>query len=75
MTEEMKKLLELNGVLEDEYSYLVNALLRQKYSLSAELSIQRQRDEKPDEFATYYAYCEECKRAARAEVYGEGAKA
>jgi hypothetical protein len=69
-----KKLAELNGVIDSLYAEKVNALIRKKYSIGAELSIQRQRDEKPDEFAEYYAYCEECKRLARIEVYGEEAR-
>ena len=51
-----------------EYSERVNALIRERYSESAELSILRQRDEKPSEFAEYYAYCEECKKRAKAEL-------
>lgn len=50
------------------YGEIVDALIRQKYSVSAELAILRQRNEKPEEFAEYYQYCEECKRKARGEV-------
>lgn len=69
------ELARANGTLDAEYVARVHDLLRIRYSLDAELAIHRQRDEKPDEFAAYYAYCEECKRTARAEVYGEGAMA
>lgn len=48
-----------------EYSERVNALIRERYSDSEELSILRQRDEKPTQFAEYYAYCEECKSRAK----------
>lgn len=51
-----------------EYSERVNALIRERYSDSEELSILRQRDEKPTQFAEYYAYCEECKKRAKAEL-------
>ena len=51
-----------------EYSERVNALIRERYSDSEELSILRQRDEKPTQFAGYYAYCEECKSRAKAEL-------
>lgn len=51
-----------------EYSERVNALIRERYSESAELSILRQRDEKPERFAEYYAFCEECKTRAKAEL-------
>ena len=51
-----------------EYSERVNALIRERYSDSEELSILRQRDEKPTQFAEYYTYCEECKSRAKAEL-------
>ena len=43
------------------YSDAVNEEIRKKYSASEEFAILRQRDEKPDEYMAYYAYCEECK--------------
>lgn len=43
------------------YDEAVNAEIRKRYSLSNELSIHRQREEKPEEYYAYYAYCEECK--------------
>jgi hypothetical protein len=43
------------------YRVAVNNEIRKKYDLSAELGILRQRDEKPEEYAEYFAYCEECK--------------
>ena len=58
------------------YPAIVEQLIREKYSLSAEIAIIRQREEKPSEFAEYYAYAENCKINAREEVekiYG-GAK-
>lgn len=48
-----------------KYKEYVNVLIRQKYSLAEELAIQRQRDEKPDEFKIFYAYCEQCKEIAK----------
>lgn len=47
------------------YDDAVNQKIRQRYTESQEFAILRQRDEKPDEFAEYYAYCEECKEAAK----------
>lgn len=35
--------------------------IRQRYSIDDELSIQRQKDEKPEEFEEYNAYVEQCK--------------
>ena len=43
------------------YDDAVNAKIRERYTESQEFAILRQRDEKPEEYATYYAYCEECK--------------
>ena len=57
-----------------EYSERVNALIRERYDESRELSILRQRDEKPTEFAEYYAYCEECKSRAKAELSARSAE-
>lgn len=54
-----------------EYENAVNAKIREKYTLSQELSILRQRDEKTEEYAEYYAYCEQCKAQAKIETYGE----
>ena len=44
------------------YEERVVALIRLRYDMNAEFAILRQRDSKPDEFAEYNAYCEECKR-------------
>ena len=43
------------------YDEAVDTEIRKRYSASAEFAILRQRDEKPEEYAAYYAYCEECK--------------
>lgn len=43
------------------YEDAVNAEIRKQYTESNELALLRQRDEKPDEYAQYYAYCEGCK--------------
>lgn len=43
------------------YDDAVNNKIRERYTESQEFAILRQRDEKPDEYAEYYAYCEECK--------------
>lgn len=47
------------------YENYVNSLIREKYTLSQELAILRQRDTKPEEYAAYNAYCEECKAVAK----------
>ena len=47
------------------YPALVEELIRQRYNISQELAIHRQRDTKPNEFANYNAFCEECKATAK----------
>lgn len=53
---------------EEDYGNHVNDLIRRRYSLSEELAILRQKDEKPDEYRTYFAFCEECKANAKLEM-------
>lgn len=47
------------------YSLTVEALIREQYTESDELALQRQRDTKPEAFAEYNAFCEACKDKAR----------
>ena len=55
-----------NDKAEDvSYNDRVNELIRLRYSLSEELAILRQRDEKQEEFAEYYGYAEQCKQEAK----------
>lgn len=51
---------------EAAYENYVNSLIREKYSLSQELAILRQRNTKPEEYNAYNAYCEACKAEAKA---------
>lgn len=44
------------------YDEAVNAEIRQRYTESQEFAVLRQKEEKPEEYAQYYAYCEECKK-------------
>lgn len=53
------------------YEERVEQLIREKYSVSQEFAIQRQRDTKPSEFEEYFAYCEECKAKAKNEIKTE----
>lgn len=48
------------------YDDAVNAEIRKRYTESQEFSVLRQRDEKPEEYAAYYNYCEECKAYVKA---------
>ena len=49
------------------YKKAVNDKIREKYDESEEFAILRQRDEKHEEYAEYYAYCEECKVFVKAQ--------
>lgn len=48
-----------------DYGEAVNAKIRERYSESQEFAILRQKDDKPDEYAEYYAWCEECKATVK----------
>ena len=52
------------------YSATVSSLIRKRYSVNDELAILRQRDSKPDEFAEYKTYCEQCKAKAKLLIQG-----
>ena len=45
---------------------LINALIREQYSLSNELAVLRQRDTKPEDFKAYNDIAEACKEIANA---------
>lgn len=49
------------------YDEAVDAEIRKRYTVSQEFAILRQRDEKPDEYAAYFIYCEECKAYVKAK--------
>ncbi len=50
---------------DDEYENKIVSLIRKKYNVNQELAILRQRDTKPEEFAEYNNYVEECKRIVK----------
>lgn len=52
------------------YDEAVDVQIRMRYSASQEFSILRQKDEKPEEYAAYYAYCEACKAQVK-QLYTE----
>ncbi len=56
---------EADAAKASEYECLVLAEIRKKYTLDQELSVQRQRDTKPEEFQEYFEYCEECKEKVK----------
>ena len=47
------------------YKEKIVELIRERYDMDDELAILRQRDEKPEEFAEYNAFVEECKEQAK----------
>lgn len=50
------------------YEHSVVKRVRAKYTLNQELAILRQRDAKPDEFAEYSKFVEQCKTEAKEEL-------
>ena len=46
----------------------VQQSIRERYSVDEELAILRQRDTKPDKFAAYYEYAEQCKAQAKKQM-------
>ncbi len=49
-----------------EFGVLVDDMIRCQYSISDELAILRQRDSKPEEYAAYNEFAEQCKTDAHA---------
>ena len=49
------------------YAKIIQALVLEKYSISDELSIHRQKDTKPEQWQEYFNYVENCKIIARDE--------
>lgn len=47
------------------YKDYVEYLIRKRYKEGDEFAILRQKDRKPDEYAEYDAYCEQCKAQAK----------
>lgn len=60
------ELATLNGTLHEHYSHLVDEKISQRYSISEQIALLRQRDEKPEEFAAFYEYAEACKAEVKA---------
>lgn len=73
-TADIEEVDEVPKYTNEEYSTRVNELIRERYTESAELSILRQRDAKQAQYEEYYAYCEECKKQAKAELSARSAE-
>ena len=51
-----------------EYENKIVSLIRKKYNINQELAILRQRDTKPEEFAEYHKYVEQCKAQVKSGI-------
>jgi len=56
---------------ESAYKERVERLIRERYSVADELALLRQREAKPQEFAEYNAFAEQCKVQAKTEIAAE----
>lgn len=61
-----------DGKRQARYERNVVSKIRARYTQDQELAILRQRDEKQDEYAEYYAFCEACKKQAKQEAADGG---
>ena len=59
---------EKQAIANEEYENKIVALIRKKYNVNQELAILRQREVKPEEFAEYNAYVEQCKEQVKNEL-------
>lgn len=59
---------ERDGKLEQVKSRAIEERIREKYSISDEFALHRQRDRKPEEFAEYDAFVEQIKAEVKAEI-------
>ena len=53
-----------------DYGDAVNAKIRERYSESQEFAVLRQKEEKPEEYQEYFAYCEACKDFVKTKKAG-----
>lgn len=60
-----EEIAELPKYTREEYEKKVSELIRERYSVDAELAILRQRDMKQTEYEEYNTFAEECKVRAK----------
>ncbi len=72
VTETTHEIFRCKAVDLPEFTYekLIDALIRERFSISDELAILRQRDSKPEDFQAYNTYAEECKTIAK-RIFGK----
>lgn len=46
---------------------MIALVIDSKYSIDAQIAILRQKDEKPEDYAAFFAFCEEVKRKVKEE--------
>lgn len=63
--------LEGQEAMDALYPEYVSHLIHERYSINTELALLRQMNTKPEDFAEYNTFAEECKAKARREIYGE----
>jgi hypothetical protein len=63
--------LEGQEAMDTLYPEYVSHLIHEKYSINTELALLRQMNTKPEDFAEYNSFAEECKAKARRDIYGE----
>jgi GrpB-like predicted nucleotidyltransferase (UPF0157 family) len=63
--------LEGQEAMDALYPEYVSHLIHEKYSINTELALLRQMKTKPEDFAEYNEFAEQCKAKARREIYGE----
>ena len=59
---------EIELAKQQQYENQIVSKIRQKYNVNQELAILRQRDSKPQEFAEYNAFVEQCKAEVKKEL-------
>lgn len=50
------------------YENMIVQKIRERYTINQELAVLRQRDTKPEEFAEYNAFVEQCKADVKREL-------
>lgn len=68
MTPEEEAEFQKQMFVTQNYDELVEQYIRERYSISDELALLRQKDIKQQEFSVYYEYAEECKQRAKNEL-------
>lgn len=72
ITNKMAKLIKLAILAnkqEEVKGQVIEELIKQRYSITQELAINRQREDKPNKFNEYNEYCNKCKEYAK-EILG-----